>query len=132
MHKRIAQYARAFVVASCFVVQTRSLAGDYFLFTSFRSNGEDGLHLAWSTNGYQWQALSGDRSFLKPQVGAHKIMRDLCLAQGPDGTFHLVWPSGWTAEQGKIIGYAHSKDLIAWSDQQAIPIMESEPNTRNI
>jgi beta-xylosidase len=132
MHNRVAGYARAFVVASCFVIQISSLAEDYFVFTSFRGNGEDGLHLAWSMNGYQRQALSGDRSFLKPQVGAHKIMRDPCLAQGPDGTFHLVWTSGWTAEQGKIIGYAHSKDLIAWSDQQAIPIMESEPNTRNI
>ena len=27
-------------------------ASDY-VFTSFRGNGEDGLHLAWSTNGYQ-------------------------------------------------------------------------------
>lgn len=40
-------------------------------------------------------------------------MRDPCLAEGPDGTFHLVWSSGWTAEKGKIIGYAHSKNLLA-------------------
>src|ERR1035441_5850530 len=90
------------------------------------------LHLALSTNGYQWQALNGDRAFLKPQVGADKIMRNPCLAEGPDGTFHLVWTSGGTAEKGKIIGYARSKDLVAWSQQQAIPLMENEPNTRNI
>ena len=109
-----------------------SQAEDYFLFTSFRGNGEDGLHLALSTNGYHWQALNHDRSFLKPAVGAHKLMRDPCLAEGPDGTFHLVWTSGWTAEKGKIIGYAHSKDLITWSEQRAIPLMEGEPKTRNI
>jgi hypothetical protein len=28
-----------------------------YLFTSFRGNGEDGLHLALSTNGYTWTAL---------------------------------------------------------------------------
>jgi beta-xylosidase len=121
----------AFVIASCLVVQIGSQAEEYFLFTSFRGNGEDGLHLAWSTNGYAWQALNHDQSFLKPQVGA-KIMRDPCLAQGPDGTLHLVWTSGWTAENGKIIGYAHSKDLMVWSEQQAISVMENEPNTRNI
>lgn len=111
---------------------TMSLAGEYFLFTSFRGNGEDGLHLAISTNGYRWQAVNGDRSFLKPEVGASRIMRDPCLAEGPDGTFHLVWTSGWTAEKGKVIGYAHSKDLIGWSAQRAITVMEDEPGTRNI
>src|SRR5262249_23030042 len=66
------------------------VAQDYFLFTSFRGNGEDGLHLAFSTNGYDWQALSNDRSFLKPAVGAG-LMRDPCLVAGPGGAFHLVW-----------------------------------------
>jgi hypothetical protein len=54
-------------------------------------------------------------------------MRDPCLAEGPDGTFHLVWTSGWTAEKGKILGHVHSKDLMAWSEQEAIPVMENEP-----
>jgi Glycosyl hydrolases family 43 len=132
MHKRLGEYAWVLVVVACFAVPITSLAEEYFLFTSFRGNGEDGLHLAWSTNGYHWQALNGDRSFLTPQVGAYKIMRDPCLAEGPDGTFHLVWTSGWTAEKGKILGHAHSKDLMAWSEQEAIPVMENEPKTRNI
>jgi hypothetical protein len=132
MNNRIGEYIWTLVVASCLAVPISSSAEEYFLFTSFRGNGEDGLHLAWSTNGCRWQALNGDRSFLKPQVGADKIMRDPCLAQGPDGTFHLVWTSAWTTERGKIIGYAHSKNLIAWSEQQALLLMENEPNTRNI
>lgn len=113
------------------LVQRTSLAGEYFLFTSFRGNGEDGLHLATSTNGYRWDALKNDQSFLKPEVGAG-IMRDPCLAQGPDGTFHMVWTCGWTTEKGKVIGYAQSKDLVHWSGQKAIPLMENDPATRNI
>ena len=111
---------------------TTSHAADYFLLTSFRGNGEDGLHLALSTDGYHWQALKEDCSFLKPEGGGYKLMRDPCLAQGPDGIFHLVWTSGWTAEKGKVIGYARSRDLVHWSEQKAIPIMENEPATRNI
>lgn len=50
-----------------------------YLFTSFRGNGEDGLHLAWSDDGYKWADLG--RVFLKPQVGQSKLMRDPCLRQ---------------------------------------------------
>jgi beta-xylosidase len=65
-------------------------------------------------------------------VGAHKIMRDPCLAQGPDGVFRLVWTSGWTTEKDKVIGYAESKDLVHWSEQRALPLMENEAKTRNL
>jgi hypothetical protein len=106
-------------------------AEEHYLFTSFRGNGEDGLHLLLSTNGYQWQALKSDSSFLKPEVGG-RLMRDPCLAIGPDGTFHMVWTSGWTTEKGKVIGYAESKDLQHWSEQRAIEVMQNEPRTRNL
>ncbi len=66
-----------------------AMGEEFFLFTSFRGNGEDGLRLALSTNGYAWTALKGDRSFLKPQIGG-KLMRDPSLAQGPDGVFRMV------------------------------------------
>jgi len=119
------------VLLVTFLARSAGLAEEYFLFTSFRGNGEDGLHLAVSTNGYHWAALKRDESFLKPALGAG-IMRDPCVAEGADGVFHLVWTSGWTAEKGKIIGYATSKDLLTWSDQRAIPLMENEPAARNI
>jgi beta-xylosidase len=121
-----------FVVAAIISRLTTAQAEEYFLFTSFRDNGEDGLHLALSTNGYSWQALNQDRSFLRPEVGGYKLMRDPCLAQGPDGTFHLVWTTGWTADKGKTVGYAHSKDLIHWSEQKGIVVMGNEPKARNI
>lgn len=107
-------------------------AGEALLFTSFRGNGEDGLHLLWSTNGYHWAALRGDRSFLRPEVGGYRLMRDPCIAQGPDGTFHMVWTTAWTTDRGAEIGYACSRDLVHWSPQRALPLMAHEPATRNL
>jgi len=75
------------------------------LFTSFRKNGEDGLHLLWSTNAYTWTTLRHDQSWLKPVVGGG-LMRDPNLIQGPDGVFHLVWTTAWNKHG---LGYAHSK-----------------------
>jgi len=98
-----------------------------YLFSSFRGNGEDGLHLAYSHDGLKWTALNNDKSFLKPEVGT-KLMRDPCLCQGPDGTFHMVWTSGW---RDKGIGIAHSKDLIKWSEQKWLGVMEHEPTAVN-
>ena len=113
-----------------------SLAGNAFaaadpayLFTYFTKNGEDGLHLAWSEDGYQWQALREGRSVLAPQIGSReKLLRDPCVAHGPDGTYHMVWTSGWW-ERG--IGYASTKDFITWSGQREIPVMAHEPTARN-
>ena len=99
-----------------------------FLFSSFRGNGEDGLHLAWSADGLRWTALGGDKSYLKPTVGKGKLMRDPCLLYGPDGVFRLVWTTGW---YDRTIGYASSPDLLTWSPQQALGVMEHEPTARN-
>lgn len=118
------------IVASACAVLAQVLAGEQaaadggkgvLLFTSFRGNGEDGLHLACSRDGYTWTALKKDQSFLKPAVGG-KLMRDPCIVQGPDGTFHLVWTTGWW---DKGFGYANSKDLIAWSEQKYVPVNEN-------
>jgi len=97
-----------------------------YLFTSFRGNGEDGLHLAYSRDGYRWTDL--EKVFLRPRVGKSKLMRDPCIIQGPDGTFHMVWTTGWW-EKG--IGYAHSRDLLSWSEQKYIEVMAHEGDAKN-
>jgi hypothetical protein len=59
---------------------TTSLAqNDVYLFSSFRDNGQDGLHLAYSYDGYNWTALKKDSSFLRPTVSKDKLMRDPCI-----------------------------------------------------
>ena len=55
-------------------------------------------------------------------------MRDPCIVRGPDGTFHMVWTSGWNENN---IGYASSKDLVNWSPQQQVPVMAHEPGSLN-
>lgn len=103
------------------------LAEDAYLFAYFKGE-RDGLHLAWSEDGLKWTALNGDRSLLKPVVGKDRLLRDPSICQGPDGIYHMVWTSSW---HDRIIGYANSKDLIHWSQQRAIPVMEHEQTTLN-
>tara|TARA_R110002050_G_scaffold153728_2_gene281457 strand:- start:46181 stop:48001 length:1821 start_codon:yes stop_codon:yes gene_type:complete len=98
------------------------------LFSYFKGNGEDGLHLAYSNDGYKWKALKNDTSFLTPEVGKDSLMRDPCIIKGGDGNYHMVWTVSWT---DKGIGYASSKDLINWSKQKFIPVMKHEKGTRN-
>lgn len=101
---------------------------EVYLFSYFQGNGEDGLHLAYSYDGLKWEALKENRSFLTPTAGKDKLMRDPCIIKGPDGLFHMVWTVSWN-EKG--IGYASSPDLINWSEQKYIPVMEHEPEARN-
>lgn len=110
-----------------FLLFAASLRADY-LFTYFTKNGEDGLHLAASADGYVWQKLMGGRSILAPKVGQAKLMRDPCVVRGPDGAFHLVWTSGWNENN---IGYASTRDFLTWSEQKEIPVMAHEPTVRN-
>lgn len=99
-----------------------------YMFSYFKGNGEDGLHLAYSHKGLQWKALKHDSSFLTPVVAKDKLMRDPCIIRGGDGLFHMVWTVSWN---DKGIGYASSKDLINWSTQQFIPVMQKEDSARN-
>ena len=99
-----------------------------YLFSYFKGNGEDGLHLAYSEDGCAWKTLNNDQSLLQPKVGESQLMRDPCIIRGGDGKFHMVWTAGWN-EEG--IGYAHSEDFIHWSEQKFIPVMEREPTARN-
>jgi len=101
-----------------------------YLFSFFRDNGQDGLYLAWSRDGLKWSEITPPgKSFLAPTVGG-KIMRDPCLRRGPDGTFRLVWTTGWA--RPSVFGYACSTNLIDWSDVKAVPVMENEAQARNV
>lgn len=102
-------------------------ARDVYLFSYFRGE-KDGLHLAYSYDGLTWKALNRNHSMLRPAVGDDRLMRDPSIVQGKDGTFHMVWTSSW---HDRIIGYASSRDLIHWSKQRALPVMQDEPEAKN-
>jgi hypothetical protein len=119
------------LIALCLCPSARAadLPETCYLFAYFHHDREgEGFRLAWSADGYDFKALNEGKSYLKPEAGEAKIMRDPCIYRGPDGTFHLVWTTGWT---GKTIGYASSTDLIHWSEQQAIPVMAHEAEAQN-
>jgi sucrose-6-phosphate hydrolase SacC (GH32 family) len=123
-----APIAAPLFVCLVFTSIIRAAEDDQLLFAYFKNNGEDGLHLAHSEDGYKWTSLKGDKSFLTPTAGKDKLMRDPSILLGPDGKFHMVWTVSWK-ERG--IGYASSDDLIHWSEQQTVPVMEHESTAIN-
>ncbi len=99
-----------------------------YLFAYFVRNGEDGLNLASSDDALSWKELLNYRGRIAPKVGNDKLMRDPFILEGADGLFHMVWTVSW---REKGIGYASSRDLISWSEQRYLPVMEHEPGALN-
>ncbi len=112
----------------CLFSMASTAQKEIYLFSYFVDNGQDGLHLAYSTDGLKWIPMKDGKSYLAPTVGNDKLMRDPFILQGKDGLFHMVWTCGWWDKQ---IGYASSPDLINWSEQKGIPVMEHEPTAKN-
>ncbi len=110
------------------LITLASCSSKAYLFTSFHEPADAGLRMLYSNDGKHWTDL--DTVLLQPKVGNQKVMRDPSMVQGPDGTFHLVWTSSWRGDLG--FGYASSKDLLHWSEQQFIPVMKHEPTTVNV
>ena len=67
---------------SLFAISYWQKKKDLYLFTSFREPATEGLYLAYSEDGYNWKGLEG--SFLKPEIGTSKIMRDPSITKGGD------------------------------------------------
>jgi hypothetical protein len=125
---RIAAATLALVLAGCAVPVPDPERPEAFLFAHFRGNGEDGLYLLGSVDGYRWQPLAGGRPVLPPTLGSEKLIRDPCVARGPDGLWHVVWTCGWR-ERG--IGYAATADFVHWTVPRLLPVMAHEPLARN-
>ncbi len=89
-----------------------------------------GLKFALSDDGFTFREVAQGRSFLTPQVGESRLMRDpfLFRGQGPNAPWHLLWTTAW---EGTTIGHATSHDLRRWSPQRALPVMAGVPGTRN-
>ncbi|BAV08863.1 Glycosyl hydrolases family 43 [Filimonas lacunae] len=108
--------------------QQQKDTGVVYMFCYFKGNSVDGLHLAYSEDAYHWTALNDDSTMLRPEVAKDKLMRDPCIIRGGDGKFHMVWTVSW---KDKGIGYASSEDLVHWSKQEYIPVMEHEAGAQN-
>jgi len=116
------------LTALLLITMSCSAEKEYFVSTSFHEPANEGLRYIYSEDGIHWDSIPG--TWLKPEVGAQKVLRDPSMIRTPDGIFHLVWTSSWQGDFG--FGYATSKDLIHWSKQQIIPVMKDEPTTVNV
>lgn len=96
----------------------------FFRDPKFNKAGEFGLYLATSKDGYTWEPANNDRPLFNPVVGVSNGMRDPCVAQGPDGLFHCVWT--WETGDRRAIGYARSRDLIAWEGVRSLQVMPND------
>lgn len=103
-------------------------ANEVYIFSTFREPATEGLYLAVTEDGYHWNDLGGP--YLRPEVGTQKVMRDPSILRGPDGVYHMVWTSSWKDDRG--FGYAESKDLIHWSAQKWILVMQHEETAVNV
>lgn len=95
------------------------------LFAYFTHNGQYGMRLAASEDGLNWKDIPGTDYLIAPEEG---LMRDPFLLRAVDKTFHLIWTTDWESRE---IGYASSRDLVNWSSQKRLPMMNAFPSTRN-
>ncbi|NWK55614.1 family 43 glycosylhydrolase [Verrucomicrobiaceae bacterium N1E253] len=100
---------------------------DVLVFSFFRSNGQNGVYLAYSRDGLNWTELNDGNVVLVPDEGT--LTRDPHITRGKDGKFHMVWTTNWS---GTDMGYAFSDDLINWSEPQRLDVMGSVPNAENV
>ena len=90
---------------------------DALLFSYFRDNGRDGVHLAHSADGEHFAALNDDQPIFRPPAWpGQDLTRDPSILYR-DGVFRLVWTTQW---KGRVFGYAESGDLVHWSAPRAI------------
>ena len=115
------------LVTLVMMFSTSASAKDIYVSTSFHEPANEGLRFIYSYDGINWNPIEG--TFLAPKVGNQKVMRDPSIVKGPDGTFHLVWTSSWRGDKG--FGYASSKDLIHWTEERFITVMDY-PTTVNV
>lgn len=135
------------IIVQLFFVSCLAFADEVWLFTSFREPSIEGLRYLYSEDGLHWDSIPG--VWMKPMVGnestyidaftgeekmpsfapEHRVMRDPSIIKGTDGLFHLVWTTQWMGSRG--FGYASSPDLIHWSEQRIINVMDST-KTNNV
>ena len=115
------------VAFACAVLASPAWAGpeEVLLFSYFRDNGVDGVHLAVSRDGIDFRALHDDVAVMKPPPWpGQNLMRDASVMHR-DGKFRMVWTTGW---KGRIFGYAESDDLVNWSGiRQVKPFPDDLP-----
>lgn len=117
----------SFLPAAAQTATTSADEGEYYVSSSFYEPADEGLRFIYSRDGLHWDSIPG--TWLAPELG-DSIMRDPSIWRGEDGTYHLVWTIAWKGDTG--IGYSSSTDLIHWTPQRRIPVMDSIRHTYSV
>ncbi|ROR97187.1 hypothetical protein EDD28_1780 [Salana multivorans] len=94
---------------------------------SYFTTEEESLHLALSEDGVVFHPVDDGRELLRGTVST-RALRDPFLHRTPDGVFHLLATDGWHSPD---IIHASSTDLVEWSDQHTLRLMDGSHGTIN-
>lgn len=120
-------HTKAIFFSLLFIILCSCSSKEWYVYSSFHEPANEGLRFLVSRDGMHWDSVPG--TWLHPEVGKQCVMRDPSILPTPDGTFHLVWTSSWQGDRG--FGYANSRDLIHWSEERLITVME-DTSTVNV
>ena len=118
------------VLVSALFCKSAAAVDNVYLFSYFQeTNGQNGLHIAYSLDGLNYHAVNGDLGLVL-DTQSSPFMRDPSICYGPtDGKFHLTYTTGWS---GTNFGYMESTDLLNWSGKKQVNIMGSVPTTQEV
>ncbi len=97
---------------------------EVFLLSFFKDNGQAGVFLAYSEDGYKFNTLNNDQPiFTPPGWENQNLTRDPSIVFH-NGMFHMVWTTNW---DGSVFGAATSNDLNTWSKPVMVKPFEYWP-----
>jgi len=89
-----------------------------YVFPSFTGNGEDGLYLLVSYDGYKWQVVDDYKSVCLQTEG---LMRDPSICIGGDGKYHMTHTTEWFDHR---IALTHSDDPVNWTPTEFLYVWD--------
>ncbi|MBQ8502738.1 MAG: glycoside hydrolase family 43 protein [Clostridia bacterium] len=101
-----------------------------YLFCYFTGNlpEEESVHFAVSADGYNFEALNGNKPVIKQTLGK-KCCRDPYLFRDEKGIFHIIATDmrchdGWSNNNSMVVW--DSEDLVTWKNERIIDFSQFE------
>ncbi|MDO4496476.1 MAG: alpha-L-arabinofuranosidase C-terminal domain-containing protein [Bacteroidales bacterium] len=89
-----------------------------FSYNTGKDMGRNGLHFAWSTDGYTWHEIGPEWAPVKSDYGAwgvQKRMLDPIVKYNPRTN---LWEACWRVnEEEDVMAFTSSKDMVLWKPQ---------------
>ena len=131
MIRKVNFYFALMLSLICFTQHSAAQKNDVYLFSYFKGNGEDGLHLAYSNDGLKWTSLKDETpdppqknirvafsdSLTGPYSKPSKPITGNYWAEGPTSMkIGDYWYVYFDKYRDKKYGAVRSKNLQNWED----------------